>query len=111
MKAALILVLLASLVGCNRGIDTPDGEVRVTKTELLADHNLQNNPEVCWITAAGRQGSSRIEYRAVNYDGNCPEIQTVVVDHDGVLIKKGDPAFANGGSFWAAFVKSTKEIQ
>ncbi len=107
MKGSLILVLLASLLGCNRRIDTPDDEIRVTKTELITDRNLRNNPEVCWITAAGRLGNSRIEYRAVNYSGNCPEIQTVVVDHDGVLIKKGDPRFHE----WRLFLGRVREIE
>jgi hypothetical protein len=113
MKYVLILTaLLASAMGCNRTRSSSEGEIRVTKTELVVDHDLQNDPQVCWITAVGRQGGSRVEYRAVNWDGNCPEIETTVVIHDEMLIKKNDPAFASSGStFWAASVKSTKEIQ
>jgi hypothetical protein len=114
MKRILILafVSLAFQMACDRGISAPDGEMRVTKTELVADHDLQSDPQVCWITATGRQGRSHVEYRAVNYDGNCPAIETIVVNHDGTLIKKDDSSFSAGNSsFWSAFVKSERIIQ
>ncbi len=105
----LALALVALLLACNR---QSDGEMRVTKTELKADRDPQIDPQVCWITATGRQGHSRVEYRAVNWNGSCPEIDAIVVNHDGMLIRKGDSAFSSGDpSFWSAAIQSERVIQ
>jgi hypothetical protein len=108
----LVFAVLASLMACNRGSSAPDSEIRVTRTELISDHNLQDDPQECWITATGRRGRSRVEYIAVNPNGSCPEIETVVVNHDGVLLRKNDaPASPDDSSRWSAFVQSAKEIR
>src|SRR6202041_454680 len=96
-------------MACDRGSSTPDGEMRVTKTELVADHDPQIDPQRCWITAKGWKGRSRVEYRAVNWNGSCPEIEAIVVKHDGMLVRKNDSAFASGDpSFWSAAVQSAR---
>lgn len=109
---SLVFALLASLMACNRGSYIPDSEIRVTKTELIADHNLQDDPQECWITATGRRGRSRIEYIAVNPNGSCPEIETIVVNRNGVLVRKNEASSSpDDFSRWSAFVQSAKEIR
>jgi hypothetical protein len=114
MRLVLILALasLASLIAWNRRSETPDGEMRVTKTELVAEHDPQFDPQVCRITATGREGSSRVEYNAVKRDGDCPAIETILVHHDGMLTRKNDSSLLSGdSSFWSAVVQSRKVIQ
>lgn len=109
--STLLFVLLASLAACYRG-QALVSDIRVTKTELITDHNLKDEPQVCWITATGKKGNSRIEYTAVNPNGNCPEIETVVVNHDGILIRKDNPSSSpEDSASWSAFVQSAKEIR
>jgi hypothetical protein len=107
-----VFVLAASLFAWNRLRAMPDGEIRVTKIELVAEHDPQLDPQTCWITATGWQGHSRVEYKAVNWNGSCPEIESIVVNRDGLLVQKGDVAFSSGDpSFWSATVQSERVIQ
>ena len=53
MKGSLILVLLASLLGCNRRIDIPDDEIRVTKTELITDRSPGTIPRSAGLPPRG----------------------------------------------------------
>jgi hypothetical protein len=114
MKRAVItiFVLAAFLLAWKHRGDIRDGDIRVTKIELIADHDPQIDPQACWITAAGWRGHYRVEYRAVNWGGSCPEIDSIVVNRDGLLIRKGDLAFSSGDpSFWSATVQSERVIQ
>jgi hypothetical protein len=108
----IVMVLSASLLAWKHRTDVRDGEIRVTKIELLADHDPQIDPQACWITATGWQGHAHVEYKAVNWNGSCPEIESIVVNHDGLLVRKGDLAFSSGdASFWSATVQSERVIQ
>jgi len=114
MRPVLILAfaLLAFLIAWNHRSETPDGELRVTKTELATDHDPQFDPQVCRTTATGRQGNSRVEYSAVNSAGDCPAIETILVHHDGMLVRKNDSSLSSGdSSFRSAVVQSRKVIQ
>jgi hypothetical protein len=109
--AITVVVLVALLLFVKHRIDTHDGEVRVTKIELIADHDPQIDPQACWITATGRRGHSRVEYRAVNFSGSCPEIESIVVHRGGFLVR-GDLAISSGDSSpWSASVLSERVIQ
>ncbi|MGA8442808.1 MAG: hypothetical protein WB762_12575 [Candidatus Sulfotelmatobacter sp.] len=113
MKSIAItaFVLVACLLVWKHRIDTRDGELRVTKLELIAGHDPQIDPQACLITATGRQGHSRVEYRAVNLAGSCPEIESIVVNRGGLLVR-GDLASSSGDpSFWSATVQSERVIQ
>jgi hypothetical protein len=108
----IVIVLSASLLAWKHRTDMRDSEIRVTKIELLADHDPQIDPQACWITDTGWQGHAHVEYKAVNWNGSCPEIESIVVNHDGLLVRKGDLAFASGdASFWSATVQSERVIQ
>lgn len=110
--AITVIVVAASLLAWKSYGDMRDREIRVTKIELLADHDPQIDPQACWITATGWQGHSHVEYKAVNWNGSCPEIESIVVNHDGLLVRKGDLAFSEGdASFWSATVQSERVIQ
>ncbi|MFZ0291983.1 MAG: hypothetical protein WAL52_00145 [Candidatus Sulfotelmatobacter sp.] len=110
--AITVIVLAASLLAWKSHSETHDREIRVTKIELLAEHDPQIDPQACWITATGWQGHSHVEYKAVNWNGSCPEIESIVVNHDGLLVRKGDLAFSSGdASFWSATVQSERVIQ
>ena len=88
-----------------------DGEIRVTKIELLADHDPQVDPQACSITATGWQGHAHVEYKAVNRNGSCPEIESIVVTTMAIG-QEGDLAFSSGdASFWSATVQSERVIQ
>jgi hypothetical protein len=81
--------------------------VRVVKTELIVDHDLRDDPEVCWVTAQNDELTSR----ATNYQPLCP---TNVGD---LLVKSGDwmlsPSrpFTLDGWDWPLYVKSTAKRQ
>lgn len=108
----IVIVLAGSLLAWKHHSDMRDSDIRVTKIELVAEHDPQTDPQACWITATGWHGHSRIEYKAVNWNGSCPEIESVVVNHDGLLVRKGDLAFSSGDpSFWSAAVQSERVIQ
>jgi hypothetical protein len=110
--AMIVFVLASSLLAWKSHIDMRDHEIRVTKIELLAAHDPQIDPQACWITATGWQGHSQVEYKAVNWSGNCPEIESIVVNRDGLLVRRGDLAFSSGDpSFWSATVQSERIIQ
>jgi hypothetical protein len=110
--AIIVVAVTSSFLVWKHHSDVRDHEIRVTKIELLAEHDPQINPQACWITATGWHGNSHIEYKAVNWNGSCPEIESIVVNHDGLLVRKGDLAFSSGdSSFWSATVQSERVIQ
>jgi hypothetical protein len=107
-----VMVLAACLLAWKHRSDLRDGEIRVTKIELRADRDPLIDPQACWITATGWEGHAQVEYKAVNWNGSCPEIESIVVNHDGLLVRKGDLAFSSGdASFWSATVQSERVIQ
>ena len=113
MKSIAIaaFVLVACLLVWKHRIDTREGELRVTKLELIADHDPQSDPQACLITATGRRGHSRVEYRAVNLAGSCPQIESIVVHRGGLLVRDDLASSSGDPSFWSATVESERVIQ
>jgi hypothetical protein len=71
--AALIIVL----VGCSRSKD----ELRVTKTEITTLHNEVTGLVygACLITAVGHDDAGKVEVKAVDSWGGCPQVGSTLL--------------------------------